>query len=181
MAILVAAIATVYVGIITPALDFYHEREAMLDRDRTLEPRLRAVAAELPQLQARAAELRRSADTQHITLDGASDALASAGLQSRLEGLAAAAGVAIASTEVVPAEPRAEYRRIGLRIAVSGSYDSIVKLLGAIETTSPPLILDSLQIHGRHRVSSAATAPQMDAAFVVYGFRSTETAAVSKP
>jgi general secretion pathway protein M len=146
-----------------------------------LGPRLRAVAAELPQLRAQLAELRRTANTRDVTLDGASDALASAGLQSRIERLAAASGVAIGSVEGAPPEARGSYRRIGLRISVSGIYEGIIKLLAAIETASPPLVLDDLQIHGRPMFAASLAPAQLDAVFAVYGLRRGETPAATKP
>jgi hypothetical protein len=67
-----------------------------------------------------------------MMLAGASDAVASAALQSRIEPMAAAAGVTIGSTEILPAETRGDDRRIGLRLIVTGTYGSLVKLSGAI-------------------------------------------------
>jgi hypothetical protein len=181
LAVLIALLAIAYFGIAVPLIDFYRNRDDVLATDRMIEPRFRLAASEVPRLQARVAELRRTVDTRLVTLDGASDALASAGLQSRIEGLAARSGIAIASTDGLPPEQRAGYRRIGLRISVSGTYEGIVKLLGAIETANPPLAVDNLQIHGRPVVAGALYAPQLDAGFAVYGLRSAETATATKP
>ena len=187
-----------YLIVVAPVHDLYSQREAALEQQWMLEPRLRATAAEVPVLRARLAKLREAASTRKITLDGASDAIASANLQSRLEELATAAGVAISSTEGLPAEARGLYRRIGLRIAISGAYESIVKLLAAIETSAPPLVLDNLQIHGTlqarallqpqaalrsqmaQQPAGPPVNPRLDAGFEVYGFRSNETPVVLK-
>jgi hypothetical protein len=85
-----------------------------------LAPRLSAAAAELPELRARLAELQAAAKTRDIVIDGASDAIAAANLQSRLEELAKSVGVTIGSTEGIAAENRGGYRRIGLRLVISG-------------------------------------------------------------
>lgn len=193
VAILLAAAALLYVGVVTPVLDLYAEREARLANDRMLAPRLRTAAAQVPQLQARVADLRRTARARRIVLEGATDALAAANLQTSLEGLAAAAGATLGSIEGVAAEARGGYRRIGLHVAVNGTYEAIVKLLAAIDTADPPLVIDSLQIHGKPRVTVAAGA-QLDAGFVLYGLRRgdggetgdrsdahSDTAAASKP
>ena len=63
-------------------------------------------------------ELRATASTSKVTLDGKNDAIASANLQSHVEALAASRGVTVGSTEALPAENRGSFRRIGLRIAV---------------------------------------------------------------
>jgi hypothetical protein len=73
-------------------LDLYADRAAAVENARMLLPRLRATADDLPRLRARLAELRASAGTQKVTLEGSSDAIASANLQSRIAELAAAIG-----------------------------------------------------------------------------------------
>jgi hypothetical protein len=108
--------------VVTPVLGFYDQREATLDQRRALEPRLRATAAAVPILRAQLAKLREGPSTHKVVLEGASDAIASANLQSRIEELAAASGVSISSTEGLPAELRGIHRRIGLRIAINGPY-----------------------------------------------------------
>ena len=196
--LLLVVLGGIYLVVALPILDLYAGRAAVLENRRMLVPRLKAAAEELPGLRARVAELRATAGARKVTLEGSSDAIASANLQSRLEELATAAGVAISSTEGLPAEARGLYRRIGLRIAISGAYESIVKLLAAIETSTPPLVLDNLQIHGTlqarallqpqaalrsqmaQQPAGPPVNPRLDAGFEVYGFRSNETPVVLK-
>lgn len=181
VAILVGMLAVLYLGIAAPALEFYRDREATLATELRLDRRLRAVAAEVPRLQASAAELRKAQNTRAITVDGANDALASASLQSLVEGAALSAGVTIASTDGVPAEAREDYRRIGLRVSVAGTYEHIVEFLAAIEKMRPPLVLGSLQIHGKPIVSASQEITQLDAGLSVYGFRRIGSLVDKKP
>ena len=179
------ALGAVYFLAAAPLLDLYAERDATLRHSRMLLPRLEAVAEELPALRARLAELQVADGSREITLDGASDALASANLQSRIEGFAAASGISIGSTESVPAEPRGAYRRIGLRLVLNGPYDTLVKLLAKLETATPPLIVDNLQIHGvvrrPGRAATSETDLGLDAGLDVYAFRADEKPAAGKP
>src|SRR2546423_11982531 len=114
-----------------------------------LHPGFSVAAEQLPALRGAVAEAKAVASTRKIALDGASDAIAAANLQSHLEELAAAASVEIGSSEGRAPENRGAYRRIGLRLAVSGEDESVVKLLRAIATATPPPILAQLQLH-RH-------------------------------
>jgi len=175
LAILCLVLGGVYLLVVSPILDLYSQREASLTDRRMLAPRLNAAAAELPELRARLAELQAAATTRKIALDGASDAIAAANLQSHVEELASSAGVAIGSTEGLAAENRGGYRRIGLRLAISGEYEAMIKLLGGIETAAPPLILSNVQFHGVLRPTGQAQSARLDAGFEVYGFRRTET------
>ena len=175
----------VYLLVVAPLVDFYAEREARLEDGRMLLPRLRASAAELPTLRARVAELRAAARTRKVTLDGASDAVASANLQSRIEALAASVGAAIGSTESLPAEARGPYQRIGLRFALSGPYETLIKLIAKLEAATPPLVVDNLQIHGVLRRPGLPPSPGsesgLDSGLDVYGFRSNEKPVAAKP
>ena len=194
---LILAIGAVYLVVVTPVLGFYEQREVALEQQRMLEPRLRATAATVPALRSQLARLRETASNRKVVLDGASDAIAAANLQSRIEELAASSGVAISSTEALPPEARGPYRRIGLRIAIGGSYEGVVRLLAAIETATPPLVLDNLQIHGTTQARLLQTRavllpqrgpqpagptepPKVDAGFEVVGFRSNEAPAAPK-
>jgi general secretion pathway protein M len=164
-------IATAYLAAAAPLIDFYGERENVAETDTALLRRLNAVAAELPTLRARLAALHGAMDSDSLTLAGASDALAAAGLQSRLEPLAAASGMTIGSTEILPAETEDDYRRIGLRLIVSGSYEALLELLAAIDSGRPPLVVDNLQIRTLMRQLGAEQSVGLDASLDVYGFR----------
>ena len=173
-------LAGVYVLIVAPVLDLYAQREAMLDNRQVLAPHLNAAVEQLPALRARLAEARAAASTHNITLDGASDAIASASLQSRIEELAASAGVTIGSTQGVTTENRGSYRWIGLHFVIGGEYEAIIKLLSAIESATPPLVLGNLQLHNAPRARAEAMGVRLDAGFEVYALRGTGSSVVSK-
>ena len=177
LAILCLVLGGVYLLLVSPILDLYSQREATLADRRMLAPRLSVAAAELPELRARLAELQASATT---ALDGASDAIAAANLQSRIEELAKSAGVTISSTEGLAGENRGAYRRVGLRLAISGEYEAIIKLLAAIETAAPPLVLSNVQFHGVLRPTAQSQTSRLDAGVEVYGFRRTDTSISEK-
>ena len=177
LAILCLVLGGVYLLLVSPILDLYSQREATLADRRMLAPRLSVAAAELPELRARLAELQASATS---ALDGASDAIAAANLQSRIEELAKSAGVTISSTEGLAGENRGAYRRVGLRLAISGEYEAIIKLLAAIETAAPPLVLSNVQFHGVLRLTAQAQTSRLDAGVEVYGFRRTDTSVSEK-
>ena len=180
VALLCLVLGAGYFLLVMPVLEMYSLREGVLADKRKLAQRLEATAAELPGLRAKLAELQTAASKRKIVFEGTSDAIAAANLQSRIEELAVSTGVAIGSTEAVPGENRDGHRRIGLRLAVSGEYASIVKLLGAVENAAPPLVLGNLQIHAAARPTADASNARLDAGFEVYGFRSAETSSASQ-
>jgi general secretion pathway protein M len=129
----------------------------------------------LPELHRQVAALQAAAASRKIMWEGASDAIATANLQSRVEELAKAAGVSIGSSEALPIEAGDGYRRIGLRLVGSGEYPKIVGLLGNIETLAPPLIVGEAQIRAAPRATIASAEKALDVSFTVYGLRSAET------
>lgn len=170
-----------YLLVAVPLRELYADRQAVLDNRRALRPRLKAAADELPALRARVAEMRATTGTRRVTLEGASDSIALANLQSHIEELAASAGATIGSTESLPAEVHAGYRRIGLRYVLSGPYETLVKLLAGLEAATPPLVVDNLHIHGVVRRPGAPATAGLDAGLDVYGFRSNENPVAGKP
>jgi len=180
LSLLIVLLAAVYFVAAAPLLALYAERAAVLEDRRMLLPRLRAVGDEVPALHARVEQLRAAAGTRKITLEGASDAIAAATLQSRIEELAASVGATIGSTESLPPEARSGYRRIGLRYVLSGSYETLIKFLGKLETATPPLVIDNLHIHGVLRRPGTSAAAGLDAGLDVYAYREGEKSATAK-
>jgi hypothetical protein len=180
LTLLLAVLGAVYLLVISPLLGLYAERSAVLETRRMLLPRLHAAAEELPSQRARVEQLRAAAGSRKITLEGASDAIAAATLQSRIEELAASVGATIGSTESLPAEARSGYRRIGLRYVLSGSYETLVKFLAKLETATPPLVIDNLHIHGVLRRPGAQAAAGLDAGLDVYAYREGDKSVAAK-
>jgi general secretion pathway protein M len=175
------ALGGVYLLVVSPLLDLYSERATVLDNRRMLLPRLSAAADELPDLRAQVEQLRAAAGSRKITLEGGSDAIAAAALQSRIEELAASVGATIGSTESLPAEVRSGYRRIGLRYVLSGPYETLVRFLAKLEAATPPLVIDNLHIHGALRRPGTPAATGLDAGLDVYGYRDGEKSLAAKP
>ena len=179
--LLLISLAGFYLLAINPLLDFYAQRQAVLEQRRMLLPHLKAAAEELPELRARASELRAAANNRKVTVEGASDSIASANLQSRIEELASSVGATIGSTESLPGELRSGYRRIGLRYVLSGPYETLVRLLAVLEAATPPLVIDNLHIHGVLRRPGTPAAAGLDAGLDVFAFRNNETPVTGKP
>ena len=128
--LMLIAVASVYLVVVVPLVNLYAERQSVLQNRRMLLPRLGAAAEELPGLRARASELRAAVGAQKVPLEGTSDGIASANLQSRIEELAASAGATISSTESLPAEVRGGYCRIGLRYCAHRLGEAACKTRG---------------------------------------------------
>ena len=167
---LVLAAIVLWLGVAAPLSDLYDAQSAKLAQRTALAARMAGLAAELPELQIRAAAV--PANNGAATFEGATDALAGATLQSQLQSLAGTAGATLSSTETLTAEPAGPYRRIGVKLSISAPLPVLVQLLAQIEQSRPPMLIDDLQIHGSPIVLPGVTASALDVGFTVYGFRS---------
>lgn len=157
-----------------PLADFYQSRQAELDQRELLARHVEALAAALPQL---TADPRLAAPPPRRTIEGATDAVAAAALQGRLQELALQAGVRLGSVEILAGEPAGSLRRIGVRAALTGADAAVVRLLAMLAEADPPILVDDLQLHGNVTANPAnaaqpgSHAPWLDASFTAYGFR----------
>jgi hypothetical protein len=174
--LLVTALAAVYLLVVAPILGLYWGRAVVLEEQLMLASRLSAAAAEVPALRAQIAALATAARNRKVTLDGASDAIASANLSSRIDALASSVGATVGSTESLPAKAVGPYRQIGLRVVLSGRYETLIRLLAGLDQTNPPLVIDELEIHGMFLPRGEAGNRALNISLNLYGFRSNAAA-----
>ncbi len=166
--ILLIAVATAWAGVGLPLTEWYGERADTIERQGTLTRRMAQIAADLPRLRTQAASPQTAVPV--TVLDGASDAVAGAALQQRLQQIASGLGATLASTELLSGDPAGAYRRIGIRITVSSTWPVIVRLLDAIAGNTPRLLVNDLQIQAM-RASLTDANPTLNVTMVVFGFR----------
>jgi general secretion pathway protein M len=170
VAILLAAALIVWLGVVSPLVGFYQDRAAELAQRRALAERMTAIHALLPRLKAEAAKRADPAGPPSLLLDGRSDALAAASLEERLTKAATSTGMVLLSAEGAPVENVGAVRRIGLKLNVSGKFSSLVGFLDRIDQSTPPLLVDELQIQGLPYQGGAHALVRL----TVFGFRAGE-------
>lgn len=166
--LLLTVLASVWAGIIAPLVDWHAARDEQLERQAVLARRMAQVAAELPDLRQRANSAAAAAPV--AVLEGATDSVAGASLQQRLQQIGAEAGASLASTEVLPGEQLGAYRRIGVRLAIAAPWPVIVRLLDTIGGNTPRLLVNDLQVQSARAVMGDAE-PVLNTSMVVFGFR----------
>lgn len=170
VAILAVFVGSLWLAVIAPLLDWHAQRADALDRSQALAARMEAVAAAMPRLRREAAGTASDPGFQAL-LEGATDSLAGAAMQSQLDVLSGRSGVALSSAEVLPVEAAGAYRRVSLRLTGTGTWPAIVGLLKAIDETSPRMVIDDLQLQPSPSIAAGAT-QLLGATFTVIAFRS---------
>ena len=172
LGILLVVILVVWLGIASPLIGLYQDRADQLTQHRALAAKMAQVAALLPTLQKEADEQANDVRPPSLLLSGGTDALAAAQLQEKLEKAAGTSGIVILSAESVPVQNVGAVRRIGLKLNLSGKFGPLVSFLQEIDTSTPPLMVDELQIQG----SPSPDEPETDllTSMTIYGFRAGE-------
>lgn len=167
-------VVVLWLGVVSPALGWYDARSEALTRRRALAARMAGLAETLPALR-KQAEAGAAAAPPIAVLDGGTDAIAGATLQELVQAMARDAGASLNSLETLPAEQRAQYRRVALRISVSADWPVLVRLLAGIEQASPPMLIDDLQLRGQslrlRMPGGAAAASPVEATLTIVAFR----------
>lgn len=170
-ALTLTTIAALWVGCIQPLCAWYADRADELAARAALLRRMEMMAESLPDLKGRLGQKPPAGDA---LLNGASDALASAALQSIIQAKATIASASLASVETLPAEARGgSYRRIGLRISLTVPWPVLVELLRGIEQHTdgmPDIIVDNLQLRAPPVQVRVAGTP-ISATFSVFALR----------
>ena len=104
-------------------------------------------------------------------LTGASDTVAAATLQQRIDELAAAAGVRLASEEILPAQAAGDLRAITVRVTVSGPWKAFVNLLLALGQAEIPMIADEVQLRAPTATQKTPDVLLVDGSLTVTSYR----------
>ncbi len=169
-ALTLTVLASLWFGIIAPLIGWYDVRADELSQRRALLGRMQAVAETLPALERQPGNAQPA---ETALLEGATDALAAAAMQSAVQAMANDAGVELRSAETLPAEARGAYRRIGLRVSLSAPWPVLIELLRAAGQGQPHMLVDDLQVRATPLQARDAGAP-VSATFTLLAFRAAQ-------
>jgi hypothetical protein len=172
--IAVLGLALIWFGVIDPARTWFADRALRLDQRRTLLHRMQEIATTLPSLRAEAAgKSARDEVNGAIMLPGASDAVAAADLQERVQKMTVSAGANLTAVETLPVSQSGKWHKVSLRISLNAPWPVLMDLLRSIELSSMRILVDDVRFHSVTVVSRPTVLP-IQASMVVYGFRPAE-------
>ena len=177
----VLAAAAVWAGIVDPIREWYDDRTELLRRQGAKARRMAALIETLPTLRHDAEQAARGTDTAAGTpamlLSGATDSLAAAALQQRLDEFATASGSRIVSEEILPARPEGDLRAIQVRLTVTAPWRSLADLLLALARSEVPMAAEEIQLRGQMVSNLTGVPPDsgqtVDAILTVTAYRGT--------
>lgn len=170
LGVTLVAAAILWLGIIAPLLEVFDDRAETLRRQTAMADRMAALIQTLPALQQQAAAAVASGRQTDAMLPGASDALAAAALQQKLDELATASDVRMGSQEILPAQASDGFRAIAVRVTTNAPWRSLVALFLALAQSETPMVADELALRGPLANIHDPDLP-VDASFTVTSYR----------
>ena len=165
------AVTVVWLAAVAPVLDWFAEQQVRIEQRLQVLSRAEALAASIPSLRAAASNRGNALDMGAILLPGDSDAVAAAGLQEKIQAMAAAAGLTLTAVETLPVTVKGDWHRISLRITCNAPWPVLMGLVRAIEQSPMRIFIDDAHLHSATVVARPVTLP-IQASLLVYGFRS---------
>jgi general secretion pathway protein M len=171
--LLLIVVMTVLVAMVFPIID------SLADADRSNEEYRKALAHsrrlefDLKNLAAQLVELRQVQSSQSGFLQGANESLATAQLQNRIKNLVETGGGELRSTQVLPVRDEGKFRRIIVRGQMAANTAALQRIFYDIESASPYLILDNIDIRARPSPRLQDAFPEdtmLDVRFDLYGY-----------
>jgi len=169
VAILVGLVGVLLLGIVVPAYSSYVDARNSVEQLRMTLARLNASDTDLARLKHEASRLR-TAKTIGL-LQSANDSLAAADLQNRIKSLVESVHGDLRSTQMLATRSDGSLRRVSIRSQIAVDLAGLQKIFYGLETASPLLFLDNVDIRARpDRKGAAAGQALLDVSFDVYGF-----------
>jgi general secretion pathway protein M len=157
--------------VISPIVGLYDSTAETVQERAALAQRLQNSIRELPRLRKAADALKESSGDQQLLLEGSSDTVAAAMLQSTVKSLIEDGGARLNSAEILPPEKQDPYQKVALRVSFTGDLTLLTAVLRGIETARPVIFVDNVDIRGAGGANQDDGDQSLTIAFDLYGFR----------
>ena len=165
-----AALSAVYLGVLAPLWDFRARVSAEIDAgQQELERAARFLGAMEALRAERGALEKKLQQARGRLLPGRSGTLGAAALQELTNALSAEKGVTIQSTQVMKEEAIDPYRKVSIRLTLSGELKPFAEMVSALEH-GHQLAIPFVEITRRGAVAGAKGPRMLSATMEVTGF-----------
>ncbi len=173
VAILVAALAALWVLLAAPVTEKFEGYGRSISHSRELLVRHLQIAAQRARLETELEELRRAQSSTGRFLEGGGIELVAAEAQNKVKNLIDANGATLKSTQILPAQEKDNFRKLTIRVTLSADTEALQKIFHALETANPYLFLDNIDIRARRRRARrgrSVSQGELQIRFDLYGY-----------
>lgn len=157
LGLLAIVIGTAWLGVVRPMIGAYAGQQREWVRTAELLDEFTRIAAERPALERQRQALADADVAQRLTLAAESDGVAAAGLQRLVKAAVERAGGSLQSTQVKAARPDGGFRRVGLRVQMTGTVEALRQTLLSLEASQPLIYGEGLELRARQQARSTVT------------------------
>ena len=151
LALLIGLLSLLVLLLVLPAFENYRLVSDGLRDNKALATRLASAGDRREALARRIADIEADMRAGGAYLEGASETLAGAGLRERLQAILERYGGQMQSSQTLPLSESEGVRKVTLRVALSLPIESLFGILYDIESGTPYLFVDHLDIKARVR------------------------------
>lgn len=172
LGILVFVVIVTIIGVVQPLFGAYRNSVISAEKLRTAIDHIRNNRANTAALEAEIAQLRSHEQTAPGFLRSTNPALAAVELQEHLKGVVTSVDGELLSTQILPPRKEANTQCITLRGEMIADIDELHKAIYALESGSPMLFLDNIEISPRPISGPNGTTIEssLDIRFDLYGY-----------
>lgn len=131
--------------VVAPLWGHVADLKDRIDQERMMMSRLTAAASDDSARQV-LEQQTKAAKAAGLFIEGESESIRLATLQSNLSSIAAANGVKLRSSRNLPGRERGDLRLVGVQLQLAAPIEKLQKMLLDIEQSKPSLFVDSLQV-----------------------------------
>lgn len=131
--------------VIAPLWAHITDLKDRIDQERMMMSRLSAAVSDDSSRQM-LEQQTKAAKAAGLFIEGESESIRLATLQSNLSSIAAANGVKLRSSRNLPGRERGDLRLVGVQLQLAAPIEKLQKMLFDIEQSRPCLFVDSLQV-----------------------------------
>ena len=147
--LLVLVLLVIYAIVIGPLIGAFSDvNRALADGSEQL-ARYQQIALQRSDLETKFAEIAARQAESGVYLPGDTDALAAARLQEIVNSIVESNSAQVRSVQILPTMADGDFRRVGVRIQMTGSMGAMARILHAFEAGETFLFVDNLDISNR--------------------------------
>jgi hypothetical protein len=154
-----------------PIQAFFADRDAQISQQSAILVRLNAIAAQRATVADLAAQ--SASDGSAEFLQGGSDGVAAANLQTLVKAMVESTGAKLRSVRTLPTKPQDDTKFIGVQLEITGTIQAIYQAVRTIETAKPLLFIEDALLRPTQRVVMAppgmSAEPTIDAQLDIVG------------
>ncbi len=175
--ILAAAVGAIWVLAVEPVTARYETYQRSIAKSQEDLARHRRDAAARDELESQLRELRRARAASGRFLEGGSIELVAAEIQNRVKTLIDSHGASLKSMQALAPEEVDGFRKVTVRVNMTGDTQAFQKIFYAVETANPYLFLDNIDVRSRRpraRRGRPPTQSDLQIRFDVSGYMRSE-------